>query len=115
MAYNELLANRVREALIDFPDVEEKKMFKGITFMVDGKMCVSVSGDELMCRVDPMLTDEILERNGCRAMIHSGKIMKGFVYVDQSVLKNTAEFDYFINLCKAYNKVAKAAKSKKKA
>jgi TfoX/Sxy family transcriptional regulator of competence genes len=53
MAYDEKLADRVREALMDVPKVEEKKMFRGITFMVDDKMCISVSGDELMLRLDP--------------------------------------------------------------
>jgi len=52
MAYNEKLADRVREALAHLPEVEEKKMFRGVTFMVNGKMCVSVSGDEMMCRFD---------------------------------------------------------------
>ena len=61
MAYNEKLADRVREALADIPDVGEKKMFRGITFMVNDKMCVSVSGDELMLRLDPEITDQLSE------------------------------------------------------
>ncbi len=55
MAYNEKLADRIREALARLPIVEGKRMFRGITFMVIGKMCVSVSGDEMMCRFDPAL------------------------------------------------------------
>ena len=46
MAYNEIIADRIREALLDIPKVEEKKMFRGVTFMVDDKMCISVSGNE---------------------------------------------------------------------
>ena len=57
MAYDEKLADRVREALADIPNVEEKKMFRGVTFMVNDKMCVSVSGNELMLRLDPDLTE----------------------------------------------------------
>ena len=48
MAYNEKLVDRIREALAHHPKVEEKKMFRGVTFMVDEKMCVCVSGDEMM-------------------------------------------------------------------
>ena len=48
MAYNEELADRVREALVDVPNVVEKKMFRGVTFMVNGKMCVSVGDDEIL-------------------------------------------------------------------
>lgn len=66
MAYNEIIADRMREALLDIPKVEEKKMFRGITFMVDDKMCISVSGNEIMCRIDPLLHDELVEKNGCR-------------------------------------------------
>lgn len=61
MPYNEKLANRIREALGELPDVEEKKMFGGIAFIVNGKMCVNVSGDEMMCRFDPSLQKENIE------------------------------------------------------
>ena len=61
MAYNEQLADRVREALVNIPNVEEKKMFRGVTFMVDDKMCISVSGDELMLRLDTEVTEQLAE------------------------------------------------------
>jgi hypothetical protein len=52
MAFNTTLANRIREHLSEFTElkVEEKKMFRGLTFMVNDKMCISVSGENLMCR-----------------------------------------------------------------
>ena len=53
MAYSEKMAGRVREALSHLSKVEEKKMFRGMTFMVDGKMCVNLSGENLMLRIDP--------------------------------------------------------------
>lgn len=53
MAYNEKLANRIREALVEHPGVEEKKMFQGMCFMVNGKMCIGVRDNEIMCRIDP--------------------------------------------------------------
>jgi len=53
MAYNEQLTNRIREALAHLPKVEERKMFRGVTFMVNGKMCISAGNEEMMCRIDP--------------------------------------------------------------
>jgi TfoX/Sxy family transcriptional regulator of competence genes len=53
MAYNEALAQRVREALVAQPKVEEKKMMGGLTFMVNDKMCVGIVRDDLMARIDP--------------------------------------------------------------
>jgi len=111
MAYNEQLADRVREALEDVPNVEEKKMFRGVTFMVNDKMCVSVSNDELMCRIDPALTDEVVEMNGVRPMLMRGKTLKGYVYVAEEAIRTKKDFYYWINLCLAYN--PKANKSKK--
>src|SRR5260370_32154889 len=98
MAYNEKLADRVREALAEIPKAEEKKMFRGVTFMVDGKMCVSVSGDELMLRLDPEMTEKLAEENGTRLMVHGGKHMKGFVYISPDRFKNQKDFDYWIQL-----------------
>ncbi|RYD58637.1 MAG: TfoX family protein [Sphingobacteriales bacterium] len=114
MAYDEQLANRVREALADMPQVEEKIMFKGICFMVDGKMCVCVSGEELMCRIDPALYDELIEKPGVREMEMKGKIMKGYVYVSPDVIKTNKDFRYWIDLCLAFNKHAKASAKKPK-
>jgi TfoX/Sxy family transcriptional regulator of competence genes len=57
MAYSTKLADRVREYLFRLPDlqIEEKKMFGGLAFLVNGKMCVNISGENLMCRFDPGL------------------------------------------------------------
>lgn len=114
MAYNEKLATRIREAFADQRDVEEKKMFKGMCFMVNGKMCVCVNEDEIMCRIDPAIYEEMLDRDGCRAMIHNGKTMKGFVFVSEDVLKSKKSLDYWLDLALEYNKKAKAARKKSK-
>jgi TfoX/Sxy family transcriptional regulator of competence genes len=53
MAYNEHLANRVREKFVELPNVTEKEMMGGLTFMYNDKMCVGIIKDELMCRIDP--------------------------------------------------------------
>ena len=114
MAYNEKLANRIREALAEIANVEEKKMFRGLTFMVNDKMCISVSGDELMCRIDPLRHDTILEKTGCREMIHGGRTMKGFVYVHEDAVKTKKELDFWIKLSLDYNEIAKSSKKKPK-
>jgi len=114
MAYNEKLADRVRNALSEIPNVEEKQMFRGITFMVNDKMCVSVSGDELMCRIDPALHDTIMEKNGTREMVMRGKVLPGYVYVSSDAIKNKKDFDYWIKLCLDFNKHAKSSKTGKK-
>ena len=82
MAYNENLVNRVRERLSHLKQVEEKAMFGGICFMVNGKMCMGVTKDDLMCRIDPDVENEALERRGCRPMDFTGRPMKGYVYVE---------------------------------
>ena len=56
MAYNENLAERIRTALSKKRKVEEKKMMGGLTFMVNGKMCVGILKDDLMARIDRMCT-----------------------------------------------------------
>jgi TfoX/Sxy family transcriptional regulator of competence genes len=111
---NEELTERVREALADVPRVKEKKMFRGITFMINNKMCMSVGDEELMCRIDPEIFDEALEKNGARPMIHGEREMKGFVFVHQSAISRKKDFDYWIKLSLEFNKKAKASKKKSK-
>ena len=113
MAYNEQLCNRIREALADQEDVEEKAMFGGMCFMVNGKMCVGVMKDDMMCRIDPDSYEASVEMPGCRGMDFSGKPMKGFVFVDEHGMKKEADFRHWIGLCLAFNPKAKASKKKK--
>lgn len=113
MAYNEILTDQVREALEHVKKVEEKKMFRGITFMVDGKMCMSVGNEELMCRVDPAIHEELVEQEGCRSLEMKGRTYVGYVYVHEDVIKSKKALDYWITLALDYNKKAKPAKKKK--
>ena len=115
MAYDDKLAERIREALskIASINVEEKRMFRGIAFMVNGKMCLNVSNDELMCRINPDLYEELAEKNGCRPVIIKDRPAKGYIYVSQDVLKQQRDFDYWINLCLEFNRIAKSSKKKK--
>jgi TfoX/Sxy family transcriptional regulator of competence genes len=112
MPFSEKLANRIRESLSDLPKVEEKMMFRGLCFMVNDKMCICVSDDELMCRVGPEAYSEALEKDGVRPMIHNGKTMTGFVFVGEDVVKSKKNLDYWVTTCLAFNKEAKASKKK---
>ena len=114
MAYSEKITDRIREALADLPDVEEKYMFGGVCFMVNGKMCVGVIKDEMMCRIDPKMEEIVFEKVGCRPMDFTTRPMKGYVYVSDEGMKTKNAFDYWINLCLEFNTVAKASKKKKK-
>jgi TfoX/Sxy family transcriptional regulator of competence genes len=113
MAYNEQLAERVRKALSGIPHVEEKKMFRGITFMLNDKMCISVSGDDMMCRIDPLLHDAALKRKGSRSVVMRGREYKGWIKVDEDGLKAKKDFDYWIKLALDFNKRAKSSKTGK--
>jgi TfoX/Sxy family transcriptional regulator of competence genes len=112
MAYNETLSNRIREALEKIPGVEEKYMFGGVCYMVDGKMCIGVVKDEMMCRIGETAQEESLEKAGCREMDFAGRPMKGYVYVSEVGMRNQADFNYWINLCLVHNPEAKASKKK---
>jgi hypothetical protein len=112
MTFDEKLANRIREYLLPFSKlkIEEKKMFRGLTFMINGKMCVSVSGENLMCRFDPDLTHDVAEKKGFLPMKMSGKEYRGYCYVEPKGFKSKRDFEYWINLCLDFNERAKASK-----
>lgn len=113
MAYNEKLADMTRKIIsLSHKNVEEKKMFGGLCFMVNDKMCVGVEQDRLMVRLDPSKFDEAMEQDGCKPMDFTGKVMKGFVFVDAEVLKTKNQLTYWVKLALEYNKIAKATTKK---
>ncbi len=114
MAFNENLADKIRLALEHVPNATEKFMFGGICFMVDDKMCMGVVKDEMMCRIDPEIYNDALERNGCREMVFTGRPMKGYVFVSDEGMKSKKDFQYWIDQCLEFNKKAKSSKKKKK-
>lgn len=115
MAYNEKLAGMVRELITQSQkNVEEKAMFGGLCFMVNDKMCIGVEKERLMVRLDPVKYEEVMEKEGCKPMDFTGKIMKGFVFVDADVLNTRKKLEYWVDLALAYNKIAKASKKKPK-
>ena len=107
------MADRVRELIsVSHENFEEKKMFGGLCFMVNEKMCIGVEAERLMIRLDPGKYDEIIEKEGCQPMDFTGKVMKGFVFVDNEVLKSSKELQFWVSLALDYNKVARSSRKK---
>lgn len=114
MAHNEQLTQRVREALKNVPNVEEKKMFRGTSFLVDGKMCITTGNDELMCRVDPQSPEATTMQDGIRTMEMKGRPYAGYLYIKEDIIADQAALDRWINLALDYNKRVKPSKKKAK-
>jgi hypothetical protein len=81
MAYDEGLAQRIREALDEVPGLVEKKMFGGVGFMVQGNMACGVNGSDLIVRVGPEGYEEALGRPHAKVFDLTGKPMKGWITV----------------------------------
>jgi len=82
MAFDEALADRVRDALAPRAEVSERKMFGGIAFMMSGNMAVGVIDDDLMVRLDPTDAERALSEPNTRPMDFTGRPMKGMVFVE---------------------------------
>jgi TfoX/Sxy family transcriptional regulator of competence genes len=102
MAYDEGLAQRVREALESRPGITERRMFGGLAFIVDGKMFVGISGSKLMARVGAERYEDALAVPHVRQMDFTGKPMKGYVYVDPPGLVEDKDLAAWVTWCSAY-------------
>lgn len=90
MAYSEEFADRLRDAFGARGDVEEKKMFGGIAFMVRGHMACGIAGDRLMLRVSVEDAARYLEEPHVREMDFTGRPLRGFLYVDAPGIRTAA-------------------------
>lgn len=81
MAYNERLAERIRTILAERGGISERKMFGGLAFLLDGKMCVGVLNDDLLVRSGAERYAEALSNANARPMDFTGRPSKGMVYV----------------------------------
>jgi hypothetical protein len=104
MAYDEGLAERLRELLVDRPGITEKKMFGGLAFMYRGHMLVGIIDDSLMARVGPDAYVEALRHPLAREMDFTGKPMKGYVYVDPAGFESDADLSRWVGLCVQFNR-----------
>jgi len=96
MAYDEGLAERVRDLFNGAPDVAEKKMFGGVAFMVAGNMACGIIGDDLLVRVARDDYDSTLALPYARQMDMTGRPMRGFVVVDAEGLAEDADLEEWV-------------------
>jgi TfoX/Sxy family transcriptional regulator of competence genes len=88
MAYDEDLADRIRQLTAGEPGLTEKKMFGGIAFLVGGNMAVSASGQGgLMVRVDAEESDRLVADTGARLVVMRGRSLRGWLRVDSADLR----------------------------
>lgn len=112
MAYDEQLAERIATELGQHTPYDERMMFGGICYMVNGKMAIGVSKSDLMVRVGPDAHDEALKRAGARPMDFTGRPMKGFVFVSAEGTRKVQDLRRWVTMALAYNTVAPVAKKK---
>jgi TfoX/Sxy family transcriptional regulator of competence genes len=103
MAYDEHLADRIRELVARDGDVTEQKMFGGLAFLVGGNMAVAASGQGgLLVRVDPAESDAIVARTNARPMEMRGKSMQGWLRVDAEDVRTKRHLERWVRRGTAY-------------
>ena len=121
MAYDEFIADRIRGSFRDHnTSFYEKRMFGGLCFMVDDKICCGIHFDKkkntdlLMARIGEDATEEALKRTGSHPMDFTGRSLKGYVFVTTDGFDSDEDLDHWISLCVAFNPLSKASKKRKK-
>ena len=103
MAFDEALAERIRELVASEPGVAEKRMFGGLAFLIDGNMAVSASGQGgLLVRVDPAETDELVTEPHAERFEMGGRAMRGWLRVDSEGLRTLPELEQWVARGVAY-------------
>lgn len=121
MAYDEFIADRIRRVFNEKnTQFSEKKMFSGLCFMVDDKMCCGIHFDKkkntdlLMARIGEEASVEAMKRQGCHPMDYTGRPMKGYVFVSPDAFDADEDLAYWLQLCIDFNPFAKASEKRKK-
>ena len=102
MAFDEKLAQRVRDTLGSQSFVSERRMFGGLAFLLDGKMFVGISGSKLMARVGVERYRDALALPHVREMDFTVKPMKGYVYIDPPGLAQNRDLAAWVSWCADY-------------
>jgi TfoX/Sxy family transcriptional regulator of competence genes len=103
MAYDEDLANRIRDLIAGEPNVTEQRMFGGLAFLVGGNMSVAASGQGgLMVRVEPEETDALLTKPHTRPFEMRGREMRGWLRVDSEGVRTKRQLAPWVKLGVAY-------------
>jgi len=121
MAYDEYLADRIRQQLNEkHVAFTELKMMGGLCFKVNNKMLCGIHIDKkygdslLMARIGEVAYPEAIKKNHCLPMNFTGRPMSGYIYVTPDGFDSEIDLSYFLDLCLAFNPLAKASKPKKK-
>ncbi len=121
MAYDEFLADRIRQHLKDkHIHFDELKMMGGLCFKVDNKMLCGIHIDKkygdslLMARIGENVYLNELEKPECLPMDFTGRPMRGYIFVTPDGFDTDDDLSYWVDLCLAFNPLAKASKSKRK-
>jgi len=96
MAYDEGVAQRLRESLAGVSDLSEKKMFGGLSFLVAGNLCIGVMGEELIARVGPAAYPSAVTRPSARPFDFTKRPMTGWVMVGPDGFEDDAAFDEWV-------------------
>jgi TfoX/Sxy family transcriptional regulator of competence genes len=97
MAYDEAVAQRVRDAISNRDGLSERKMFGGLCLMLHGNMFAGIINDELMLRVGPDHHDALLAEPGARPMDFTGRPMKGYLYVEPAAFATPEALSTWLN------------------
>lgn len=105
MAYDEKLAERIRDLTAEEPDLTEKKMFGGLAFLIAGNMAVAASGQGgLMVRVDPVKGDKLIATTHARPMEMRGRSMSGWLRLDSDDVRLKRQLEKWVTLGVGYAK-----------
>jgi TfoX/Sxy family transcriptional regulator of competence genes len=103
MAYDQDLANRIRELIASDPDITEQRMFGGLGFLVAGNMSVAASGQGgLMVRVDPEATEALVRKPHARPFEMRGSAVQGWLRVDAEGLQTKRQLEPWVRRGVAY-------------
>ena len=103
MAYDEDLADRIRELVVGESALTEKKMFGGLAFLIDGNMAIAASGQGgILVRVDPAQSDALVAKTSARLMEMRGRSMQGWLRVDSEDVRTKRQLARWVGLGTTY-------------
>jgi TfoX/Sxy family transcriptional regulator of competence genes len=109
VAYDERLADRIRELVAGEAGLTEKKMFGGLSFLIGGNMAVAASGQGgILVRVDPAESDGLVSTTNARVMEMRGRAMRGWLRVDSDDIRTESELAGWVELGTAYARLLPA-------
>ena len=103
MAYDEALAERIRELIAGEPNLTEKKMFGGLAFLVGGNMAIAASGQGgVLVRCDPAQSDDLVAKTDAHLMEMRGREMQGWLRVDDEHVRTKRGLEKWVKVGTAY-------------